>query len=90
MTRFYSVTLVAVLVGLQFRLWVGEGSIAHVHRLRGDIERQQAANDQLKVRNARLISEVGSLKTNPAAIERRAREELGMIKPGESYYLLID
>ena len=48
---------------------------------------QQAEVDKLKARNAALQAEVDDLKSGVAAVEGRARSELGMILPGETFYL---
>ncbi len=88
--KFFSLVLLTILVLLQRSLWVGEGSLAHVHSLRGDIEKQQQRVAEHKARNGRLEREIFSLKNDPSAIEQRARQELGMIKQGETFYLFVD
>ena len=84
------VVLVAILVLLQIRLWFGEGSIAHKAELDKQLQEQQAKNQQLLERNKRIAEEVKSLKTNLGSIEEKARKDLGMIKQGETFYLVID
>lgn len=88
--KLISAALLCILLVLQYRLWVGEGSYAHVQRLRADIAQQQNVNEQLRTRNERMEREVVSLKDDPAAIEERARRELGMIKSGETFYVFIE
>ncbi|MFK8019494.1 MAG: cell division protein FtsB [Pseudomonadales bacterium] len=88
--KLISAFLLLTLVGLQYRLWVGEGSLAHVQRLKSEIVQQRGVNDQLRTRNERMEREVVSLKDDPAAIEERARRELGMIKNGEMFYVFIE
>ncbi|UZE97361.1 cell division protein FtsB [Alkalimarinus alittae] len=78
------------IVTLQVRLWVGEGSFAQVWVLQKQIDEQIAANQLLADRNALLDAEVLDLKSGNEAIEERARNHLGMIHKGESFYLLID
>jgi len=75
---------------LQYRLWVGEGSLAEVHILRQEIARQQQALDEVKERNRILAAEVLDLREGVDALEERARSELGMIKDGEIFLQVID
>jgi cell division protein FtsB len=81
--------LIFLLAMLQFRLWVGEGSVAEVRELKRQIAAQQLELEQLQQRNEALRAEVQSLKEDDAAIEARARRELGMIREGETYFQLI-
>ena len=81
--------LVVLLLALQYRLWVGEGSLAEVRALKRQLARQQAELAGLQQRNEALRAEVQSLKQDDAAIEARARGELGMIREGETYFQLI-
>jgi len=75
---------------LQYRLWVGEGSLAEVSNLSDRVEAQKIENQRLKDRNAVLDAEVQDLKTGYEAIEERARSELGMIKDDETFYQIVD
>lgn len=88
--RWLVVVLVAVLLILQVRLWFGEGSISHKLALDKQWENQKQKNENLKIRNRLIAKEVESLKTNLDSIEEKARRELGMIKDGEIFYLIID
>lgn len=80
---------VVMLAGLQWRLWVADGGIAHTHRLKTQVEIQQAENDRLRARNAVLDAEVRDLNSGVAAIEARARQSLGMIRSDETFYLIV-
>ncbi len=82
--------LLLVLVLLQYRIWVGEGSFAEVWDLYQQVKTQQTENHQLQERNQALEAEVIDLKQGLDAIEERAREELGMIKDDETFYHIID
>lgn len=82
--------LVVIFVFLQLRLWIGDGSLAEVWQLRGEIEKQQQENHVLAERNRRLSAEVKDLKEGLDAVEERARSQLGMIKKDETFYLIID
>lgn len=82
-------TLVLLLM-LQVRLWAGDGSVAAMWELERAIAGQAKENAALEQRNARLLAEVLDLKTGVDAVEARARQELGMIAPGETFFLVID
>jgi len=81
--------LVLVLLSLQYRLWVGEGSLAEVSTLRQQLAAQVVELQNLNERNATLQAEVDDLKQGLAAIEARARSELGLVRKGETYYQLL-
>jgi cell division protein FtsB len=85
--------LVALLVGLllflQYRLWVGQGSLAEVNNLKQEINQLQSEMVGLRERNRTLAAEVEDLRSGQTAIEERARSELGMIKEGETFYQVI-
>ena len=82
--------LVFLLVVLQYRLWVGEGSLAEVHNLRRDIENQKEKITRLRERNLELRADVENLKHGQEAIEERARSGLGMIRENEIFYQVIE
>tara|TARA_B110000444_G_scaffold134989_1_gene126809 strand:- start:1056 stop:1364 length:309 start_codon:yes stop_codon:yes gene_type:complete len=81
--------LLILLIILQYRLWVGQGSLAEVSRLRDDNLKQQVMNESLEMRNKLLESEVLELQQGVDSLEERARSDLGMIKKGETYYQLV-
>ena len=89
MARWALLVLIALLAWLQFRLWQGEGGRAEVEALRMSVQAQEKVNAGLRRRNADLAAEVDDLKTGEAAVEERARQELGMIKPGEVFYRVV-
>lgn len=82
--------LLVLLILLQHRLWVGDGSLAEVRQLREAIAAQKQENKTLKERNERLQAEVIDLKEGLDAIEARARRELGMIRHDEIFYQFVD
>ena len=88
--RWLMIFLVAVLVLLQIRLWVGEGSISNKVALDKQWESQRQINEEHKLRNRLIAQEVESFKTNLDSLEEKARKDLGMIKDGEVFYLVID
>lgn len=81
--------LIALLLLLQLRLWVGDGSLAEVWELRQVVAAQNAENLDMLERNKALEAEVRDLEKGMAAIEERARSELGMIREGETFYQII-
>ncbi len=82
--------LIALLLLLQYRLWVGEGSLAEVHALRKQVEAQKFELESMQQRNNALRAEVKDLKKGLDAIEERARSELGMIREDEEFYQVVD
>ncbi|HEY5717743.1 MAG TPA: cell division protein FtsB [Motiliproteus sp.] len=82
--------LLGLLLGLQYRLWFGEGNLPSVWQLQADIHTQQQLNAELEARNQALKAEVEDLKRGLSAMEERARSELGMIRRGETFFLLPD
>ncbi len=89
--KFGVLLLLLVLLGyLQYHFWLGSGSSGEVLALEQRVEQQQKENEGLQQRNAALAAEVEDLKSGEAAVEERARSELGMIKPGETFYRVVD
>jgi len=82
--------LIVLFVAFQYRLWVGENSLAELWTLQQKLEDQQTQNVELTERNDQLRAEVKDLKQGLEAIEERARSELGMIKENERFYQIID
>ena len=88
--RIIAVILGLLFLVLQYDLWIGEGSLATVWRLEKEITSQKVENTKINERNESLVAEVNDLKKGDAAIEERARNELGMIKKGETYIQVVD
>ncbi|MDX1608604.1 MAG: cell division protein FtsB [Halofilum sp. (in: g-proteobacteria)] len=82
--------LVVLLLGLQFRLWVADGGLAEVHRLERQVSEQRQQNERLRERNRALAAEVRDLKQGLAAVEARARSELGMVGERETFYQVVE
>ena len=82
--------LLIVLMGLQSRLWLGEGSFAHVNTLQAKVSRTVAENSVKVQRNKILRAEIIELKRGLESIEEKARSEFGLIKEGETFFLLIE
>ncbi len=82
--------LVLVLVVLQYKLWLGEGSVTQLRELEAQVAVQQQENLVLAERNQVLEGEVLDLKTGLDAVEERARSEFGMVKEGETLFIVVD
>ncbi len=82
--------LLLVLLGwLQYSLWLGKNGIHDYTLVNEDVTVQQANNAKLKARNDQLFAEIDDLNSGSEAIEERARNELGMIKPSETFHRLV-
>ncbi len=78
------------LLGLQTKLWLGTTGWRQATKLEERVQTQKVANTTLEQRNDSLAAEVEDLKSGEAAAEERARNELGMVKPGETFYRVVD
>jgi cell division protein FtsB len=81
--------LAALIVLIQYPLWLGKGGWVHAWEAEGKLAAQLDKNQQLELRNASLTGEVNDLKHGTDAIEERARYELGMIKKDEVFYQIV-
>ena len=88
--KVFAATLLVVLAALQYRLWVSDDGIRSVIALRGSVATQHGENAALTRRNQQLVAEVNDLKQGLAAIEERARNDLGMIGASETFFQVID
>ncbi|HCA26201.1 MAG TPA: cell division protein FtsB [Betaproteobacteria bacterium] len=87
--RWLTLLLVLLIAALQYPLWLGKGSWLKVWEIDQKISVRKKLNQALVERNASLAAEVRDLKQGYAAIEERARSELGMIKRGEVFYQVL-
>jgi len=88
--RLITGVLLALLAGLQYKLWLGDFGLVRYWQLEERVAAQEAVNERLADRNRRLEAEVIDLKHGSDALEERARARLGMIKKGEEFYQVID
>ncbi len=84
------VLMAVLLIGLQYKLWRGNGNVLDVLELEDAVEAQRQRNETLRERNRALEAEVRDLKTGLEAVEERARLELGMIKEGETFFQVVE
>ena len=87
--RIFAAVLAIALVLLQGRLWFSERGLREVSGLKVSVEAQRSANLQQAERNRQLSAEVANLKTGLAALEERARSELGMVGASETFYQVV-
>ena len=82
--------LVIVFLGLQFRLWSYDGGFLELKNTSDDIFEQKDLIKSLAMRNQRMREEIMDLNRSLNAIEERARMELGLVKDGEVFYMIIN
>jgi cell division protein FtsB len=87
--RVLMLTLAALIVLIQYPLWLGKGSWMRVWEVDQQIRAQREANRQLQARNTALEAEVRDLKVGLEAIEERARSELGMVRQDEIFFQIV-
>jgi cell division protein FtsB len=80
----------ALLLLIQYPLWLGKGGWLRVWELDGQLEAQRARNTQLEIRNGALEAEVRDLKQGQEALEERARYELGMTRADEVFFQIVE
>ena len=86
--RWLALAFVALIVALQYPMWLGKGGWLQVRELDRQLAAQRRATRRLKARNDALDADVRDLKNGSEAIEERAREELGMVKQDEVFFQL--
>jgi cell division protein FtsB len=87
--RVLTLTLAALIVLIQYPMWLGRGSWIRVWEVDQQIRAQRDTNRQLQTRNLALEAEVRDLKVGLDAIEERARSELGMIRQDEIFFQIV-
>ncbi|WP_113905980.1 cell division protein FtsB [Aliidiomarina celeris] len=88
--RVLTLVMLAIVALLQYRIWFGQYGAGDLRQLQADVERQAESNNALKQRNELLYADIEDLREAHEAIEERARNELGMVKPEETFFRLID
>ena len=84
--RILAGILGALIILIQYPLWLGKGGWMRAWQVENDLQRQKNGNAKLEVRNAGLAAEVTDLKTGTEAIEERARFELGLVRGDEVFF----
>jgi len=88
LVRLLTLAALVITLALQVVLWFGEGSVMHIWQLRKQIAAQEAQLQGLRQRNEILEAQVRSLKENLDTMEGLARGDLGMIRQGETFFLV--
>ena len=86
--RFALVVLAVMLLLLQVRLWVSDDGFSAVSRMQQKVAEQREENAVLAERNQQLSAEVLDLKKGFSALEERARSDLGLVGPNETFYII--
>jgi cell division protein FtsB len=86
--RILAIIFAALILALQYPMWLGKGGWFRVRELDAQVEAQKRVNADLQTRNTVLDAEVRDLKQGVEAIEERARSELGMIRQDEVFFQL--
>jgi cell division protein FtsB len=87
--RLVTAVLIVLMVLIQYPLWWGHGGWLRVHELQQQLAQQQQKNVDAKLRNERIQGEVQDLQNGTAAVEERARYEMGMVKDSEVFVQFV-
>lgn len=87
--HFITALLLILLALLQYRLWFGKHSIPDYLKMRTELDKHVQHNQNLQQRNSLLMADIKDLKIGLESMEERARHELGLIKPGETFYRIL-
>ena len=90
MIRFFIIILIIFFLMIQFDIWFKDDGFYRVKELEQMIGNQVEENERLKLRNEQLEREIEELKSGTESIEEKARTDLGMIKEGEEFYLIVE
>jgi cell division protein FtsB len=86
--RILALIFFALIVALQYPMWLGKGGWLQVRELDRQLAAERDTNEKLKARNEALDADVRDLKSGFEAIEERARSELGMVRNDEVFFQL--
>lgn len=87
--RAFALILLLLLGWLQYTWWLGKNGMSDYQMVSSEIEVQKQVNASLTSRNSEMFAEIDDLRQGLDAIEERARNELGMVKEGETFYRMI-
>ncbi|MBI5909455.1 MAG: cell division protein FtsB [Betaproteobacteria bacterium] len=88
--RILSIIFAALIVLLQYPLWLGKGGWLRVWEIDRQVKAQKDVNARMRVRNDALDAEVRDLKQGYDSVEERARYELGMIRQDEIFFHVME
>lgn len=87
--KWIALVLIALFAALQYRLWFGKNSIADYQNMQVQIDTLEQQNANLRQRNQLLAADIDDLQIGIESMEERARNELGLIKEGETFYRIL-
>jgi cell division protein FtsB len=88
--KYFVAIIILLIVHLQYRIWLGDGSIAEIRAYQQRLDDLKKVAEEKKQRNQALYAEVLDLRKGQEAVEERARNELGMIKPDETFFQVLE
>ena len=88
--KILGLVLAALLVAIQYPLWLGKGGWVRVRDVERQLQASRSQTEALQARNDALAADVRDLKQGLEAIEERARFELGMVRQDEVYVQTVD
>ena len=87
--RYIVYGLLALIVAIQYPLWIGKGGWLHVYQLDKEVKAQQAKNEELEKHNNKIAGDVNDLRDGTRAVEERARIEHGMVKENKTMIQIV-
>ena len=90
MKKVFLLCTLALILSLQYRLWIGEGSFAHVESLEDRVDTMRVENLNIAHTNMLLKEDIKDLRVGLDSIEEKARSDFGLIKKNETFFLLVD
>lgn len=87
--RLFTLIMIGLVLVLQYRIWLGQHGLADYRELQQEITRQMASNEALAQRNQLLQADIDDLRSAEEAVAERARNELGMVLPDETFFRLV-
>ncbi|KLV06812.1 cell division protein FtsB [Photobacterium aquae] len=87
--RLLTLTLLMILGWLQYDFWLGKNGMVDYLAVRDNVAVQQQANSELAKRNQQMYVEIHDLNRGLEAVEERARNELGMVRPDETFFRIV-
>ncbi|WP_199609548.1 cell division protein FtsB [Flocculibacter collagenilyticus] len=87
--RLFNIVLLVILLFSAYRLWFGHNGVKDYQKYQGDVNKLVESNQELQKRNELLAADVADLTIGTEGIEERARNELGLIKEGETFFRII-
>jgi cell division protein FtsB len=88
-SRLRRMILAMAVISLTLAAIFGRHGLLDVQRYRAERDRLRAEIATMEVEQARLEAEVAAIRKDPTALERVAREELSLARPGEAVILLV-